>query len=121
LEAPRPVDMRDGRNSTPLFFPNLEDLHHKGNGIVLLEPIGDGFGDHGRSKRAKRLPPFDLSVENSLHIGAPRIADDRAVAKRARTPLHPALEPAEDGASSDRRRRSPAEFFLVTDFFDRAI
>jgi hypothetical protein len=45
---------------------------------------------------AKRLPPLDLGVEDSLHVTAPWIAQDRAVAGRTRTLLLPSLEPAHD-------------------------
>src|SRR5437867_1818802 len=110
--------MRDGRNLCALFFSNLEDLHHEGDSVVLFEPFADSFGEHGRGKGPKRFPSFYLGVENSFHVRAPRIAEDRAVAKRARTPLHPPLEPAEDRTFGDRRSRAPAKFFLVTDFFD---
>src|SRR6516225_9289562 len=110
--------MCDGRDLRPLLLPNLEDLHHEGNGVIFFEPLVDSFGEHGGGEAAKRLPPFDLGVQNSLHIAAPRIAQDRAIAERSRTPLHAPLEPAEDSPFRDRCRRAPAELFFV-DFFDR--
>src|SRR6516162_4366274 len=111
--------MRDGRNLRAPLFPNLKDLHHEGDGVVLFEPLADSFGEHGGGEGAKRLPPFDLGIKNSLHIGAPRVAQDRAIAERARTPLHAPLEPTEDSPFRDRRRRALAELLFVMDFFDR--
>ena len=49
---------------------------------------------------------------------AARIAQDRAVAERARAPLHAALKPAEDPALGDRNAAAPAELLLVTDLLD---
>ena len=112
--------MGDGRNERPLFFANLEDLHHEGDVVVLFEPFGDMLLEHGRRKGPKRFAPLDLAIQNVLHVRAARIAEDRAVAERARTPFHPPLKPADDLAFGDRRRRAPAEFSLVRDFFDRA-
>ena len=60
--------------------------------------------DRGR-EGAERFAPLDLGVEDGLHVGAARIADDRAVAERARAPLHAALKPADDLAVGDRRAR----------------
>ena len=44
---------------------------------------------------------LDPRVEDVLHVGAPRVGDDRAVPERARPELHPALEPADDVAGGD--------------------
>ena len=93
--------MRDGGNLRSLFFPNLEDLHHKGDGVVLFEPPADRFGEHRWGKRTKRFTPFDLGVENSFHIRAPGIAKNRAVAECARSPFGAAIEPAEHVTFSD--------------------
>ena|SRR5437764_12066005 len=112
--------MRNGRNLRPLFFLNLEHLHHEGDRIVLFEPFADGFGEHGWGKGPKRFPSFYLGVENGFHIRASRIAEDRPIAERARSPFHAALKPAQNGTFGYRRRRPPAELPLVTDFFDRA-
>src|SRR6516165_7552443 len=108
--------MRDGGNLRSLFFPDLEDLHHERDGVVLFEPLCYGFGEHRGGEWAERFPPFDLGVENGLHIRAPWITQDRAIAEGARTPLHTPLEPAENGAFGDRRRRAPAELLFIPDF-----
>ena len=75
---------------------------------------------HRRRERPERFAPLDLGVEDLLHVGAARIADDRAVAERARPPFHAALKPADDLAVGDRRGGAPAELGLVGDFLDRA-
>ena len=111
--------MSNRRNSNTLFFADLKYLHHEGDGVVLLKPIADDFSQDRRCKGPKRFPSFDLSVEDGFHIRAPRIAEDRAVAEGARTPLHPTLEPAEDSALGDRRRGAPAELIFVMDCLDR--
>src|SRR6266849_1070061 len=86
LQTSGAIDMGDSWNLCALFFPNLEDLHHKGDGVVLFEPFTDSLVEHRRGKGTKRFPSFYLGVENGLHIRAPRITEDRAVAERARTP-----------------------------------
>ena len=47
--------MRDGRNLRPLFLPNLEHLHHEGDGVVFLEPFADGFSEYARGRRGERI------------------------------------------------------------------
>src|SRR6266498_175812 len=47
------------------------------------------------------LAVLDASIEDVLHVVAPRVGDDRAIAERARAELHPALEPADDVACGD--------------------
>jgi hypothetical protein len=58
LQAAGAVDMRDGGNLRPLFSPDLEDPHRERDGVVLLEPLGDGFGEHdgGKGRNDSRLP-----------------------------------------------------------------
>ena len=56
----------------------------------------DGLAQDRGRERAEGLAPLDLAVEDVLHVGAARVAEDRAVAERARPPLHAALEPADD-------------------------
>ena len=73
-------------------------------------------GANGRERSA----PLDLEIEDVLHVGAPRIAQDRAVAERARSPFQAALEPADHLALGDRLRRAPAQGRLVGDALDGA-
>src|ERR1700730_17953380 len=53
LEAARAIHVGNGGNQLSLFFANLEDLHHEWNGVVLLEPLGNGVLHHRRGKRAE--------------------------------------------------------------------
>ena len=73
-------------------------------------------GANGRNDSRRLI----LALRMRLHVGAARIADDRAVAERARAPFHAALKPADDLAVGDRRGRAPAQLCLVGDRFDRA-
>ncbi len=43
LQSAGAVDMGYRRNQGPLFFPDLEDLHHERNVVFGLEPLGDGL------------------------------------------------------------------------------
>src|SRR3712207_7098936 len=45
-----------------------------------------------RRERPERLAVLDLQVHRRLHRGRAGVADDRAVAERARAELHPARE-----------------------------
>ena len=53
------------------------------------------------------------ALRTFLHLGAPGIDDDRAVAERARAELHPALEPADNLAVRDPSRRLREEPVVV--------
>src|SRR5882757_7665249 len=101
--------MSDGGNQGPLLLANLKHLHHERDGIALFEPIGYGFFEDRRCKWPKRLAPLDLRVEDRLHVGATRVAQDRPVAKRPRSPFHASLKPADDLAVGNLRRRKPAQ------------
>src|ERR1700736_4594296 len=95
--------MSDRRDELTLLRANLEDLHHEGDVVILLKPLRHRLLEHRGSKWAERLAPFDLLVEDRLHIGAPRISENRAIAERSRAPLHSALKPADDLPFGDCR------------------
>src|SRR5580704_3873253 len=78
----------------PLILANLEHLHHKGNRVVLFEPICHLLRKYRGCEWPKRLTPFNLAVKNGLHICPPRVAHDGAVAKCTRAPLHTTLKPS---------------------------
>src|SRR5205085_3586056 len=61
----------------------------------------------------ERLAPLDLRVEDLLHVPAARVADDRAVAERARPPLEPPLVPPDDLTAGDRIGDTAAQLALV--------
>ena len=69
--------------------------------------------EHAGRERPVGLAVLDPLVEDVLHVGAPRIGDDRSVAERARTELHPALEPADHLAGGDRLRHLAVEVAVV--------
>ena len=58
-------------------------------------------GAKGRKERNERTGALDLEVQDVFHVGAARVADDAAIAQRARAPLHAALEPADHLATGD--------------------
>ena len=76
---------------------------------VELEPVGDVLAQDRRRERPERLAVLDLEVQQLLHRRRARVAEDRAAAERARSELHPALEPADRllvPRARRRRRRS---------------
>ena len=73
-------------------------------------------GANGRND----FPPLDLAVEYALHVGATRVANDRAVAERPGSPFHPPLKPANHPPLSDGCSRPPAQFVLICDVLNRA-
>ena len=112
--------MRDGGDLLALLRLDLEDLHHERHVVVGLEPVLHRVAQDGGRERPEGFAALDLEVEDILHVGAARIAQDRTVAKRARPPLHAALEPADHLALGDRLRGVTAERRLVGDALDRA-
>src|SRR5262249_29255295 len=74
LQSTGAVDMGNSGNEPALFFADLENLHHEGDGIILLKPFCDGVLEDGGSEWTKRFPPLDLCVEERLHIRPTRIA-----------------------------------------------
>src|SRR5262245_37614731 len=86
LQPTRSVDMSDSGDQWPLVLADLEDLHHEGNVIVLLEPIRHCLFEHRGRERTEGFPSLDLSVQNGFHVRSARIADNGAVAERTGTP-----------------------------------
>src|SRR5262249_1875397 len=76
--------------------------------------------NHRGSKWPERFAPLDLRIENSLHVSTSRIADDRAVAERPRTPFHTPLKPAHHLAFCNLGRRASTQDGLICDLGDRA-
>ena len=102
LQPAGAVLVRDRRNPLALLRLDLVRLHHERRRVVGLEILAGGFRQHRRTERAERLAELDAAVENVLHVLAARIGQDAAVPERARSELHPALEPADDLAVGDR-------------------
>src|SRR4051812_2478936 len=102
--------MSDRGDQRPLFMANLKNLHHEGHRVVLFEPLGYSFLEHGRRKRPKRFAALYLGVEDVFHVGPPWIADDGAIPESTRTPLHPPLKPADHFSFRDGFGSLAAEF-----------
>src|SRR5690606_23977707 len=56
-----------------------------------------------RRERPEPLAELDLDVHVGLHLRAAGIAEDAATPERARTELHPSVEPADDLAVGQLR------------------
>src|SRR6266540_2780744 len=95
------VDVVDGGNLAALLCARLVDEDHERRAVVLLVPLARLIGEYRRRERTKPLAVLDPRVEDVLHVGPARVGDDRAVAERARSELHPPLEPADDVAGRD--------------------
>ena len=103
-----------------LVLADLVDLEHERHVVVGLEPVGDALAQDRGREGAERLAALDLVVEDVLHVGPARVAQDRAVAERARAPLHATLEPADDLAVGDAQGGQAAELVGIFDPADRA-
>src|SRR5262245_23078179 len=96
-----------------LLLSDLKYFHHEWHIVVLFEPFAHVFPENRGRKRPKALAALDLSIENIFHVCATRIADDRAVAQRARPPFHSSLKPADDEAFGNCFHGTHAQFSLV--------
>src|SRR5207249_11361708 len=63
---------------------------------VELEPVRDALAQHARREGPEALAELDLQVHDRLHARRAGVAQDAAVAERARPEFHPPLEPADD-------------------------
>src|SRR5271170_49533 len=86
----------------------------------LREVVAGSFLEDGGRKGAKRFAAFDLEVEDVAHLFAARVAEDAAIAERARPPFHPSLEPAHHSAAGNLRRRQTIQVIFVFNFADPA-
>src|SRR6185312_3472077 len=109
LQPARPIHVCDRRDARALCFADLEHLHHEGHGRILFEPLVHVLAQNRRCEWAKGFAAFDLLVQDLLHIAATRIAEDRAISERARTPLHAPLKPADHLALRDLLRDARAQ------------
>src|SRR5262249_13642367 len=62
---------------------------------VDVEPLGRLLPEHDRRERPKALAELDLHVERGLHAWRARIAENGPCPQRARSKLHPPLEPTD--------------------------
>src|SRR5215216_881414 len=82
------------------------DEQHIGAVCVEREPFPYVLAQHARSERAKALAVFHFEIKVLLHRRRTRVAEDRAVAERARTELHTPLHPTDRLLLSQRARRA---------------
>src|SRR5207247_5321154 len=74
---------------------------------------GDCVPQDARRKRAERLSPLDLPIQDLLHVCPSGITQDAAVPQSPRTPLHSALEPAHNQALADPLSHLAAEVHVA--------
>src|ERR1041385_1979520 len=102
LQSTGTIDVGYSRNHPSLGFADLEHLHHERNVIIFLEPFRDMLSQDRWGKRAKGFAAFYLGIQNVAHVGPARIAQNRSIAERSWSPLHPPLEPSDNGPLGDR-------------------
>src|ERR1700693_4415694 len=74
---------------------------------LQVEPIRERLAQDRGRKRAKRFPEFYFDIELRLHLGVPRVRENRPSAQCTWTKLHSSLKPPERILalqSVDRRR-----------------
>lgn len=120
LQTAGTIHVADCWYVSAFLFPNLEDLHHVGHVVFLLEPLANALPQNGGSKGPERFAPLDLGVEDCFHVGPAGIAEDGSVSQSARSPFHSALEPAHYFTVCDRARGASAERMLIGDFGELA-
>ena len=84
-----------GRHCAPPIFSDVGDDQHVRTIRVEFEPFGNILTQDRRRERPKALSIFNLEVQIALHGRGPRIAKDRAGAKRAWPELQATLEPTD--------------------------
>src|SRR5581483_9231379 len=120
LQSAGAVDVGDRGDRRAALRPDREDLQHERNIVVLLKPVGDRFPQDRWRERPERFAALYLQVENILHVGATRIAQDRSVAKRPRPPFHPALKPADHKTIGDGPSVAADQRVFIFDTSDAA-
>src|SRR5689334_20570506 len=93
--------MGHGRNLGSFVSTDLKHLHHERDVVLLLKPFADGLLQHGWREWAEGLAAFYLFIKDGFHISPARIAEDRAVTERARSPFHAPLKPTDDFAAGN--------------------
>src|SRR6185369_11634620 len=65
---------------------------------VEIEPLAGLLAQHRRREGPEALAELDLQVDAPPVLFVARVGEDAARTERARSPLHAALEPADDRA-----------------------
>src|SRR5438034_5817159 len=79
--------------------------------VVLLNT----FHQHRRCERSVGLPELDLCVDDVLHVGAPRIGENAAVAEGPRAPFESPLRPTDDLPFLERIDHASNEAIVILD------
>ena len=109
-----------GRGAEPRtpFGADLVHHVHERNIVRSLVHLAQVLFHAERRERAERLAVLDARVQDGLHVGPARMADDRSVAESPRSPFLASLEPAEDLALAERVR-SGVQQLLAREFLER--
>ena len=88
--------MRDGRYDSAFVGAHGRHEQHEWRLLTVhLEKLIGPLAQHGRGERAEEFPELDLAVDDLLHLRVHRVGENAPATERARTELHPALEPAD--------------------------
>src|SRR5262249_33254709 len=96
LEAAGPVDMRHRRYLPAALGADGDNLQHERHVVIADEPVGHGLTQYRGCKGPEGFSALNFQIEDVLHVTAPWVAEDRAITKCPRSPLHAALEPTDD-------------------------
>src|SRR6266550_8562566 len=96
LEASGTIDVGHGGYLPAALGADGYNLQHERHVVIADEPVGHRLTQYRGCKGTERFAALDLQIKNILHIRASWVAEYRAIAKRPRSPLHAALEPADD-------------------------
>src|SRR6476620_5355173 len=105
LKAAAAIDVRNCRENAALLLANGINLLHERICSCTNEIFVHCFLETRCRKGTKLLAKFDASVDQLQHVRTPRVSEDAAIAECSRTPLHPALKPADDVSLGDESRR----------------
>src|SRR6185503_5742065 len=112
LQTPGAVDVSHGWNLGPAFLPDLVDHQHSRRWMRLFKVVTDTLFQNRRRKRSKRFTLLDAIVQDLFHLSTAWIDDDRPVAKRAWSKLHPALKPSDHQPRSNILGSTSGDYFV---------
>src|SRR5262249_59889978 len=103
-----------GRHGDATLAADRSHQLHVGAAVVQLKIVRHVLARNRGRKWPKALAIFDPQIELALQARRAGVAEDGAVAERARTELHPALKPPDD-LLLRQRGRDLVEQRLVVD------
>ena len=96
ISLSRSSPLISGETCTAQFFFDRRDQQHVRRFGVQFKIIRHALAADNRRKRPERFAELHFQIHHRLHFGRTRVAENRAVAERARAEFHPALKPADD-------------------------